>query len=1288
MDDRIAEARGVALPVVAADRVPITSCDPESSLDDICQKWLPLRVYGVCGIVQMMPYVVSCKNEGNRKLRALGLNSEVSMVAHTWRKLCGGCSIAAGNRLSAAIRALLSVWLLSVAIIGFALPSHALPELGWTQVNVGSGIDPGSYSYTGSPTYKYTIGGDGAGASSGSSDSTNYRYGVTTGNIEMIGKLSNQAGASAYATAGFMMRDSLDPTAAQASIWVSPSNGVTFTCRQANGGNAVTTLGPTVATPVWLRLVRSGTTAAGYYSTDGLSWTLVGSSQITLSAFYDIGFAVNSGQLTGPPSTVDFTNVSYMTPIPQRTNDMLLWTRSDVGLIAPSNNVSQWTDQSTLANSGTQSDVNSKPLAVTSAGAVPVVNFNPSGSYKPYLGLGTGFKTFTSGATFILLVKPSVATNLARFFQFANSSGGPNNDVWVGESVSGSNINVTFHVRNGTSDSNTTTTSGTGVLSTSRYKVLEVVHSGAGTATIYVDGQQQATTGNPSNINNVLRQLNFIGKDAGPGIANLYKGDIAEFLVFNYAMTAEQRAPIENYLYMKYLDTDILTSPTPPKIVAPIISPTNSIATGSQTVTIATDSGALTYYTTNGQDPLTYGVLYTQPFTLSTSGTYAIKAVSKQYNRPNSDITTATVQVDPDASRILVPGLVAWYRADNGAIIASGSSVGTWKDMSPQHLYDATQATGSSQPTFNATGANGKPSLTFDGTADNFGLPSGFADFTQGASFFIVTKPATLTSGKRFFELSTGGSSNQIYMQEFGGTGTGGGFYYASGGSTRKVEVSSGALTSGVVQLFEATLDTAGAATLYTNGVQLGQTTGLPGIPNATRTQNSLGKAAGSSAWFSGDIAEVLVYNTYVTPEQRKLIEGYLYSRYGIKVNTPDISPATGMYAAQQQTVTITADPGATTFFTTDGTTPTTSSPSYSAPFSITSSSVVQAFSQQAFSGGTQTSAIVKNTIGLDPQTMAVPRSGQLLWFRSDVGVKTSSGDVTNWTNLVSGFEATPVATKKPEFIASAINGLPALRFSNVTVPPSALSLQLPSMDMTEGLSLFLVMNNASGSSGRLFDTSVSAHLDLSNATGKDVGTFTATGAMSTAPIIIGQNWVLGAIVPKTSAVTSSMYVNQKLSGTGSSRITAVSSSGNLLGDVSTGNLAEVIAYGRPLSDGDRSAVESYLARRYAILQTPTLSFSVPTNTTFDKPSQVTISATPQATIYYSTTGAATTSSPVYVGPITVSYSQTIYALAVVNGVEATASAQYTLDATKWPAPSGSDAATPKINLQVPTPAQ
>ena len=116
--------------------------------------------------------------------------------------------------------------------------------------------------------------------------------------------------------------------------------------------------------------------------------------------------------------------------------------------------------------------------------------------------------------------------------------------------------------------------------------------------------------------------------------------------------------------------------------------------------------------------------------------------------------------------------------------------------------------------------------------------------------------------------------------------------------------------------------------------------------------------------------------------------------------------------------------------------------------------------------------------------------------------------------------------------------------------------------------------------------------------------------------------------------------------------------------------------------------MEAYLFAKYQLLNVtttpaPILSAAAGTLTA---PTQVAIYALPAATVHITTNGTTpTTSSPVYQGPLNVAYTQTIKALAVINGVSSTVtSATYTLNSTQWPAP-GTTTTPLQLNLQLPS---
>jgi hypothetical protein len=87
-------------------------------------------------------------------------------------------------------------------------------------------------------------------------------------------------GVQPWTKAGIMIKASTAPGAAYAAMLVTGANGVRMQY-DYTGDIAGLPGGVSAAAPRWLRLVRSGDTVAGYDSTDGTRWNLVGT--VTLS---------------------------------------------------------------------------------------------------------------------------------------------------------------------------------------------------------------------------------------------------------------------------------------------------------------------------------------------------------------------------------------------------------------------------------------------------------------------------------------------------------------------------------------------------------------------------------------------------------------------------------------------------------------------------------------------------------------------------------------------------------------------------------------------------------------------------------------------------------------------------------------------------------------------------------------------------------------------------------------------------------------------------------------------
>ncbi|MBV8314298.1 MAG: hypothetical protein JOZ53_05130, partial [Planctomycetaceae bacterium] len=87
-------------------------------------------------------------------------------------------------------------------------------------------------------------------------------------------------------------------------------NGVRLAARSSAGGQPDYIQGPTPTGPVWLKLTRQGNTFTGFVSSDGVSYTSLGSFTVSMASGVLTGLAVTSRN-PGSASTATFDNVSF-----------------------------------------------------------------------------------------------------------------------------------------------------------------------------------------------------------------------------------------------------------------------------------------------------------------------------------------------------------------------------------------------------------------------------------------------------------------------------------------------------------------------------------------------------------------------------------------------------------------------------------------------------------------------------------------------------------------------------------------------------------------------------------------------------------------------------------------------------------------------------------------------------------------------------------------------------------------------------------------------------------------
>lgn len=185
------------------------------------------------------------------------------------------------------------------------LPS-ALPAASWQSQDIGAVAAAGHSTESGGAVSIAASGADIWNAA----DEFHFRSQPWTGDGEFIARLNGLTATDPWAKAGLMFRDSLQANSAHAMVAVAAGQGAMFQYRQSAGGlsNSNVTGGGN-ALPRWLKIVRAGNTFTGYASTDGVNWSLSGTtSWVPTGATIWVGLAVTSHR-DGVLTTAGFDQV-------------------------------------------------------------------------------------------------------------------------------------------------------------------------------------------------------------------------------------------------------------------------------------------------------------------------------------------------------------------------------------------------------------------------------------------------------------------------------------------------------------------------------------------------------------------------------------------------------------------------------------------------------------------------------------------------------------------------------------------------------------------------------------------------------------------------------------------------------------------------------------------------------------------------------------------------------------------------------------------------------------------
>jgi len=185
----------------------------------------------------------------------------------------------------------------------------------WTNdpTQVWSGADIGSPALAGSDSLSngiWTVAGSGTDIG-GTADQFHFVWQPLASDGGISAQVLTQTNTNSRARAGVMLRQSTDPGAPFYAVVVTPGNGIFVLDRTKQGAGVHTLINLAGTVPVYLQVQRTGTTYTASTSSDGVTWTPIVGSSVTLgpTGTWLAGMAVTS-HTTAKVSTATFGAVS------------------------------------------------------------------------------------------------------------------------------------------------------------------------------------------------------------------------------------------------------------------------------------------------------------------------------------------------------------------------------------------------------------------------------------------------------------------------------------------------------------------------------------------------------------------------------------------------------------------------------------------------------------------------------------------------------------------------------------------------------------------------------------------------------------------------------------------------------------------------------------------------------------------------------------------------------------------------------------------------------------------
>jgi hypothetical protein len=323
-----------------------------------------------------------------------------------------------------------------------------------------------------------------------------------------------------------------------------------------------------------------------------------------------------------------------------------------------------------------------------------------------------------------------------------------------------------------------------------------------------------------------------IGNQANPQL-EYWLGSIGEVILYNTSLTTAQRQQVEGYLAWKWGLRSSLPSNHPYKNTPPGLPVTASIPT-----------------------------FFLQPASFSPKN---------------------------------ISGIQVWLDATdpiaNGTAPANGTTISTWFDKSGT----ANNATGGAA-TYQTNVLSTNPGITFSGsTSYSLTSPGNLSTGqSQGSSLFVIFKSTTNKVDQGIFGQSPSNpfacdkTGRILYVDTTATSLVYGTMYCGFAGTSTTYTTNQIAIVS---DIYTNTGVGNYTHTSFINGSNFNSTNATVTGANTSSFIAQIGALNVASTFFTGNIFEIIYYNTTLTTLQRQSIEGYLAWKWGLQGNLPSNHP-------------------------------------------------------------------------------------------------------------------------------------------------------------------------------------------------------------------------------------------------------------------------------------------------------------------------------------------------------------------------------------------------------------